>query len=47
MSITMTVNGRSTTVDLAGDTPLLRVMRDTLELVGTKDGCGTALVPGP
>jgi isoquinoline 1-oxidoreductase alpha subunit len=37
---TLNVNNRSATVDVAGDTPLLWVMRDHLHLVGTKYGCG-------
>jgi len=40
MSFTLTVNGRSTTVDVPGDTPLLWVLRDVLNLHGTKYGCG-------
>ena len=39
---TLTVNGRSHTVDVEPDTPLLWVLRDTLGLVGTKYGCGIA-----
>ena len=42
MSITMKVNGRTASVDVPGDTPLLWVLRDSLELVGTKYGCGMA-----
>lgn len=38
--ITFTVNGTTQTVDVAPDTPLLWVLRDTLELTGTKYGCG-------
>ncbi len=34
------VNGQSRSVDVAADTPLLWVLRDHLELVGTKFGCG-------
>jgi aerobic-type carbon monoxide dehydrogenase small subunit (CoxS/CutS family) len=37
---TLQVNGRSHEVDVAPDTPLLWVLRDTLDLVGTKFGCG-------
>ena len=37
---TLTVNGQSRSVDVASDTPLLWVLRDNLELVGTKFGCG-------
>ena len=37
---TLTINGRRETVDVAPDTPLLWVVRDTLGLTGTKFGCG-------
>ncbi len=37
---TLTVNGQSRSVEAAPDTPLLWVLRDHLELVGTKFGCG-------
>ena len=37
---TLNVNGQSRSVDVAPDTPLLWVLRDSLELVGTKFGCG-------
>lgn len=37
---TLTINGQPKTVDLAPDTPLLWVLRDALDLVGTKYGCG-------
>jgi isoquinoline 1-oxidoreductase alpha subunit len=40
MSYKLTVNGRSTTVDAPADMPLLWVLRDTLNLHGTKYGCG-------
>ncbi|MBV8808504.1 MAG: (2Fe-2S)-binding protein [Acidobacteriaceae bacterium] len=40
MAINLTVNGRSSTVDAPGDTPLLWVIRDVLNLHGTKYGCG-------
>ena len=40
MAITFKVNGQSKTVDVAPDTPLLWVLRDTLNLKGTKYGCG-------
>lgn len=36
----LTVNGASRTVDVSPDTPLLWVLRDALELTGTKYGCG-------
>ncbi|MEM9867531.1 MAG: (2Fe-2S)-binding protein [Bacteroidota bacterium] len=34
------VNGVSKTVDVSADTPVLWVLRDHLDLVGTKYGCG-------
>jgi isoquinoline 1-oxidoreductase subunit alpha len=37
---TLNVNGQSHSVDVASDTPLLWVLRDTIGLVGTKYGCG-------
>ena len=40
MPFTLTVNGKATTVDVAGDMPLLWVLRDILNLKGTKFGCG-------
>ena len=42
MAITFTLNGRSQSVDVPDDTPLLWVLRDTLALTGTKYGCGMA-----
>jgi aerobic-type carbon monoxide dehydrogenase small subunit (CoxS/CutS family) len=41
--IKLTINGQSREVDVAGDTPLLWALRDTLGLTGTKFGCGMAL----
>ncbi|MEJ2455418.1 MAG: (2Fe-2S)-binding protein [Candidatus Thiodiazotropha sp.] len=41
--IQFTVNGQPHRVDVAPDTPLLWVLRDTLKLTGTKYGCGQAL----
>ena len=41
--IKLTINGQAQEVDVAGDTPLLWVLRDTLGLTGTKYGCGMAL----
>jgi len=38
----LTVNGRQQTVDVPADMPLLWVLRDTLNLKGTKFGCGIA-----
>jgi len=40
MQFTLTVNQQKKTVDVAEDTPLLWVLRDSLTLVGTKYGCG-------
>ena len=37
---TLKINGQSRKVEAAADTPLLWVLRDHLELVGTKYGCG-------
>lgn len=37
------VNGKSHQVDVDADTPLLWVLRDNLDLVGTKYGCGIAM----
>jgi isoquinoline 1-oxidoreductase subunit alpha len=42
MATIITVNGKSQSVDVAGDTPLLWVLRDSLNLTGTKYGCGVA-----
>ena len=39
-SYTLLVNGRRRTVDVAANTPLLWVLRDSLGLTGTKFGCG-------
>ena len=38
----LTVNGQLHSIDVAADTPLLWVIRDTLGLMGTKFGCGIA-----
>ena len=40
MPFKITVNGKSQTVDVPGDMPLLWVLRDVLNLRGTKYGCG-------
>jgi len=37
------LNGKSQTVDVVPEMPLLWVLRDTLGLTGTKFGCGVAL----
>jgi isoquinoline 1-oxidoreductase alpha subunit len=42
-TFTLLVNGRRRTVDVAADTPLLWVLRDHLDLIGTKFGCGAGL----
>ncbi|MFC4670167.1 (2Fe-2S)-binding protein [Seohaeicola nanhaiensis] len=42
MTIPLTVNGTRHAVDLPGDVPLLWVLRDALNLTGTKYGCGVA-----
>lgn len=42
MAITFKVNGQSHTVDVPPDMPLLWVLRDVLDLKGTKFGCGIA-----
>jgi isoquinoline 1-oxidoreductase alpha subunit len=40
MKTTFKLNGKSTSVDVPPDTPLLWVLRDTLDMKGTKFGCG-------
>ena len=40
---TLNINGNEHTTDAADDTPLLWVLRDNLNLTGTKFGCGMAL----
>jgi isoquinoline 1-oxidoreductase alpha subunit len=40
MPYKLTINGRSATVDVPADMPLLWVIRDVLNLKGTKYGCG-------
>ena len=42
MAMTLDVNGKPLAVKAAPDTPLLWVLRDELELTGTKYGCGVA-----
>jgi isoquinoline 1-oxidoreductase subunit alpha len=42
MTVTFRVNGQSRTVDVPSDMPLLWVLRDVLDLKGTKFGCGLA-----
>lgn len=42
MATQLTVNGQTRDVDLPDDVPLLWVLRDELNLTGTKFGCGVA-----
>ena len=42
MSTTFNVNGKSAVTDAAPATPLLWVLREDLQLTGTKYGCGVA-----
>jgi aerobic-type carbon monoxide dehydrogenase small subunit (CoxS/CutS family) len=42
-AITFSLNGSKQTVQAQPDMPLLWVLRDTLQLTGTKYGCGIAL----
>jgi isoquinoline 1-oxidoreductase alpha subunit len=41
--IKLTINGKAHQIDVAPDTPLLWALRDTLQMTGTKYGCGQAL----
>jgi isoquinoline 1-oxidoreductase alpha subunit len=41
--VTLNVNGKSRTLDIADDTPLLWTLRDVLGMTGTKFGCGAGL----
>lgn len=41
-SYNLQINGQQKTIDVDADTPLLWVLRDHLDLVGTKFGCGIA-----
>ena len=38
--VQFTLNGKSVSVDVPADTPLLWILRDSLKLTGTKFGCG-------
>jgi aerobic-type carbon monoxide dehydrogenase small subunit (CoxS/CutS family) len=40
MKVSLKVNGKPTSIDAPPDMPLLWVLRDTLDLKGTKYGCG-------
>jgi isoquinoline 1-oxidoreductase alpha subunit len=42
MPYSLKINGQTKTVDVEADTPLLWVLRDTLQMKGTKFGCGMA-----
>ncbi len=42
MKVSFKVNGKAASADVAPDTPLLWVLRDVLDLKGTKFGCGVA-----
>jgi len=42
-NITLRVNDAEQAVDVDGDTPLLDVLRNTLDLKGTRFGCGAEL----
>src|SRR5919202_358529 len=43
MAYLVTINGKTHSVDVDDDTPLLWVLRDVLGMTGTKFGCGMAL----
>lgn len=43
MPFKLNVNGKSSTVDVPADMPLLWVLRDVLDLRGAKYGCGVGL----
>lgn len=43
MSVVLTVNRRKRTVDAEADKPLLWVLREDLDMPGTKFGCGAGL----
>ncbi|MEZ5936914.1 MAG: (2Fe-2S)-binding protein [Hyphomonadaceae bacterium] len=40
MAFTLNVNGKTHTVDVPGEMPLLWVLRDKIGMMGTKFGCG-------
>ncbi|MEM9601132.1 MAG: (2Fe-2S)-binding protein [Pseudomonadota bacterium] len=42
MSVTLKINGENKQIDAAEGTPLLWVLRDHLDMTGTKFGCGVA-----
>ena len=41
-AINLNINGKKQTIDVDPKTPVLWVLRDHLDLVGTKYGCGIA-----
>ena len=41
--VTLDINGKTVTLDVPPETPLLWALRDELGLTGTKFGCGMAL----
>ena len=43
MAVSFVLNGKPQTVDVNPAMPLLWVLRDTLNLTGTKFGCGIAM----
>jgi isoquinoline 1-oxidoreductase subunit alpha len=43
MAISLSVNGKTVSVDADPSTPLLWALRDNLSMTGTKFGCGMAL----
>jgi len=43
MATNLLINNEAVAADLSGDTPLLWLLRDHLNLTGTKFGCGMAL----
>ncbi|MBX2836855.1 MAG: (2Fe-2S)-binding protein [Gammaproteobacteria bacterium] len=42
MAYELNINGKAVSVDVDADTPLLWVVRDSLNMTGTKFGCGVA-----
>jgi len=42
MAVTLSINGKTHTLDVEADTPLLYVLRDDLAMHGAKFGCGLA-----
>ena len=41
--VTLNINGENHTLDISSETPLLWALRDHLDMVGTKYGCGIGL----